>query len=304
MKKISDISKECIARWGKEDKNTINFSNKVGKFISQLGAERETGEILLKLLESYNYYSREKVNEILKSIYLKIEELELPKQRTIYSRIEKGHKINSSSNLLEEFKIINNISNNYSHDITKMGVNELTEIDCIVFLDDIIGSGNTVVKFLKANKEKIQDKTIFLFCIEIMKCGKKNIEDYLKTINCEHIIFSHVETEKAFSNNGIFKDASLTNRKKLYDFEKNKIKVGKNYVLGYDESEALVTFYRNTPNNTIGSYWYKNENWTPLFPRELDKPDFMNKTHKKDNVKYNLAKIIKEKGIDMVCTMI
>ncbi|MGG5460283.1 phosphoribosyltransferase-like protein [Clostridium sp. B9] len=304
MKRIKEISDSCIERWGTEDKNTKNLSNKIGKFISQLGDNVETGEILLSLLENYNYYSREKVNNILISFYSKIKELDVPKYRTIYSRIEKDHKINSSSNLLEEFKIINNIGNSFSHDLTKLQSNDLKDIDVIIFMDDIIGSGKTIIKFLKDNKEKLKDKSIIIFVIEIMEDGYINLKEYLKSIGCDHLICFYNKTDKAFSENGVFKEKSSEKRLILHGFEANNVKA-KNYVLGFQESEALVSFYRNTPNNTLSSYWYSlNQNWKPLFPRDLDKPDFMKASKGKKNIKYNLAKKLKEKGIDTKCNMI
>lgn len=303
MSKIKEISEDCIARWGEEDKNTENFSNKVGKFISQLSNDKETGEILLNLLQEYNYYSRKRIDGILKGFYKKLEEFGLPKSVTVYSRIEKGAKINSSSNLLEEFKIINGIGNNYSCDITRMNIQQLQYVDNIIFIDDIIGSGNTIINFLKENNDKIKGKNIIIFCIEIMKEGKKNIEEYLSSVECFSLVIPYNQTEKAFSNNGIFSEDAESNKKKLFEFEKNKLKAG-NYALGYEDSEALTTFYRNTPNNTLSSYWIKRTSWKPLFPRDLDKPAFMTKSSKKDNIQYNLAKTIKEKGIDITCIMI
>lgn len=303
MSKIKEISRACIKRWGEEDENIKNFSNKVGKFISQLECDEETGEILLELLREYNYYSKKRIDDILRGFYKKLEEFDLPKSRTIYSRIEKGPKINSSNNLLEEFKILNKIGNNYSYDITKMDIGQLKYVNNIIFLDDIIGSGNTIIRFLKENENKIKNKNIIICCIEIMKEAKENIEEYLKLIKCDSVIISYKQTEKAFSSKGIFNKDAKNKKKILVKFEEERLKAN-DYVLGYKGSEALTTFYRNTPNNTISSYWIDKKNWKPLFPRDLDKPDFMKKQKKKDNVKYNLSKIIKEKGIDVECITI
>ena len=65
--------------------------------------------------------------------------------------------------------------------------------------------------------------------------------------------------------------------------------------LGYKDSQALVTFYRNTPNNTLSSYWLNEQSsWKPLFKRENDAVDFFgDKYYEKhrQNIIYNLAKL-------------
>ena len=298
-KKIPKIAEECLYRWGKEDDNTKNLSNKIDKFISQLGDDQKNGEILLTLLKKYNYYSRQKVEEILKSFYDEIKKLELPKSRTIYSRIEDNSKINSSNNLLEEFKIINDISNNYSHDISKIDLDKFEEIDYIIFIDDIIGTGDTVKNFIKSNKEKFKRVKSRIFCIECMEKAKNKIERYLEEEEIECIIMPYNLSPKAFKDNNDFENA-MEARRSLYNFEKILANGDNRFILGYKESEALVSFYRNTPNNTISSYWNPYNGWKPLFQRNLDKPDFMNdRIHKKKsskfNIPYNLEKKLKKK---------
>lgn len=252
-------------------------------------------------MKKYNYYSRDRINEILLHFYDRIKnELKLPKQKTIYSRIENDAKINSSNNLLEEFKIINNITNNYSHDISKLKLNDFDDIDYVVFIDDIIGSGKTIIDFIELNKDKLKKTISIIFCIECMEHGKKNIDEYLDKEGIECIILPYQMTKRAFDNNDDFEDNDKA-RASLYDFEMKISKGYKRFILGFNRSEALVSFFRNTPNNTISAYWNPYEGWNPLFPRELDKPDFMKnrnkfgKNNSKSNIPYNLAKLINNK---------
>ena len=50
--------------------------------------------------------------------------------------------------------------------------------------------------------------------------------------------------------------------------ECKNIGVNPQYSLGKDESEGLVAFYNNTPNNTIGVFWQDTGNNKAIFPRD------------------------------------
>ena len=42
------------------------------------------------------------------------------------------------------------------------------------------------------------------------------------------------------------------------------------YCLGKYKSESLVSFYNDTPNNTIGLFWYDSDKYFSIFPREFE----------------------------------
>lgn len=297
---IQKVASEFIKKWGK-DKNTEGFSKKLGLFVSQLEDEdKELGSILIELVKYYNYYSRESINKILEEFYCKFitQSLGLNKDYTIYSRIEDDSKIDSSNNLLEEFKIINDISNSYSHDIEKLSLSNFEYIENVIFIDDIIGSGKTVETFFEANKEKLNKVKTFIFCVVILENGLYYLNSYFDKngFDCQ-IIYSEVQ-RPAFTNEYIFLDDNIINENKLRDFEKKLFGNKSKYVLGFENSQALVTFFRNTPNNTLGSFWYTGKKWNGLFPREKDKPEFMKRRRikKKSPIAYNLRMMEKEDG--------
>lgn len=55
------------------------------------------------------------------------------------------------------------------------------------------------------------------------------------------------KTEKYFINNKELE-------KKFYEFEKDIVNPGKYYNLGYKNTQALVSNFRNTPNNTLSLF--------------------------------------------------
>lgn len=293
MTYIQQVASDCVERWG-VDKKTENFSGKLGRFVSQLQDNNELGEILIELVKHYNYYTRKQIEIILQDIYNQIQfDLKLNRKETIYSRIEDDSKIDSSNNLLEEFKIINEIPNSYSHAIEKLDINQFNDITNVIFIDDIIGSGKTIEKFLKKNKTKLTKVNIYIFCIEILEEGKKFLEDYINKEQLSCTIIPVNIHSRAFNNVNIFNQYRTEKEQKLRQFEETLFGSNRKFVMGFENSQAIVSFYRDTPNNTLGSFWYSGANWTGLFPRNNDRPSFMNKRDKrsKGTMKYNMRKM-------------
>ncbi|MBE4909201.1 hypothetical protein IMZ08_14130 [Bacillus luteolus] len=291
---IQEIANSCIERWG-EDSKTKNFSLKLGRFVSQLGSNVTLGKVLLDLIKHYNYYSREHIDQILIAFYqFVVSELKLDESYTIYSRIEDDSKIDSSNSFLEEFKILNDISNHFSYDIEKLDLIDFDQIKNVIFLDDIIGSGKTVERFFNMNKEKLLKVNCYIFCIELLIDGKEYLENYFKENGFECEIFYHNIHLKAFSDKHIFGEHYKINEELLREFERGLWKRDSNNILGFENSQAIVSFFRNTPNNTLSSFWFKNNKWEGLFPRNDKKPAF--KKVKKNAAKYNVSKMEKLAG--------
>ena len=40
------------------------------------------------------------------------------------------------------------------------------------------------------------------------------------------------------------------------------------FILGKDKSQCLLSFYNDTPNNTLSSFWFCSASWEPIFIRK------------------------------------
>ena len=80
------------------------------------------------------------------------------------------------------------------------------------------------------------------------------------------------ENDRAFSPKaGIFQDERERNSAKAL-FQRIGASLEKNHPLGHENSEALVVFPSNAPNNTLPVFYktgrrYEGKLWNPLFPR-------------------------------------
>lgn len=288
---IQEIADSCIKRWG-EDKKTRNFSGKLGRFVKQLGDDSDLGNIFLELIKHYNYYSRTCVQEIMEDIDRQINyELKLDLKTTRYSRIQNSSKIDSSNYFLEEFKATNDIPNDICIDILIAKDKEFEEIKNIVFFDDIIGSGKTVSDFFEQNLQKFKKVNYYIFCIEMMYDSKEYLETFFKDNEIKCNLYPYNVQKKSF-NIDILGESYLEKEKLVSEHEK-KLWGGKSpNILGYKNSQAIISFFRNTPNNTLSSFWYKGSKWQGLFPRTNVNDWVIEKNEERNNnknIKYNLA---------------
>lgn len=298
---ILKISQQCLSRWGKEDMKTENFHIKISKWLEPIDDEYEES-ILIKLLKNFNYYTRYRISEILIDLHSSYMNEEKNDDYSIYTSIKsKNGHVNSSQELIIDYKNINNINSKSVIDDLKSIINRdksvCSMIKCVVFVDDVIGTGKTVIDYLKGFIEFLKGKKVFLLVLEVSEFGYYKVLEFGKQNGINIKIKYFNMHKKAFLQDYIFdKDNALKARTIV---EKRETLLWNNkldYVLGFKESELLLAFCSNTPNNTLSSFWYKNEelNWNPLFPRKNDpnpkweKSNFKKLKEKNDNINRNL----------------
>jgi len=313
-----------------EEDYVKNFKQRFGRFLGQskIKETSDIGNILLRMLNDYQYYSRPYIEKIFKNFYSYLN----PRVRnssTIYSPIssEKDFaRMNSSYFYLQKFLEINDLSNeqalnlcslyleadnkyykkNLSHKNEKNKsssidqkkeetriYNKLKYIDTVVFIDDFSGTGDTIKKFLKIIAEMVKDKQVIVMVIHVTDKAKKTINDSFEEFGYKNAkLYFENESKGFFENYEDLKDQ----RNRLLKFEEETL--GSKHPLGFKKTEALVTFYRNCPNNTISSFWWnENEDWRALFQRKNKILDFFGEKKIKElyeAILYNVSLIIPE----------
>ena len=108
-----------------------------------------------------------------------------------------------------------------------------------------------------------------------MEDAVPNIEDISKELDVEIIPIAQCFQEKALE----LKDIREKHENAFEVIEKysREVDVPEDYTFGFKNSQALVSFYNNTPNNTIGLFWHEASGYQALFPRrKQEKPNWMN----------------------------
>lgn len=149
---------------------------------------------------------------------------------------------------------------------------DLSNIDSIVFFDDMIGSGNQAIEFAKKNLQEIRVNTYYVSLLAFQK-GYENV----KSENCfnDVIVRKRLSDEyRCFSpQSQIFTDKEVRERIRKMCETYGQMLYPK-YPLGYDDSQALIVFSHSTPNNTLPIIWASPDNektpgvvWKPLWKR-------------------------------------
>lgn len=133
----------------------------------------------------------------------------------------------------------------------------------ILIIDDFIGSGNSFVNYYYGFiNDQIRNFNLSIFILSI--AGLNFGINYIKKNIPKSIIFTYNSQPKTF-----FKCRSkmLRLRNICYNYG---IILFKDQPLGFDNSQALITFSYGCPNNTLPIFWSSNKDWFPLFPRFSD----------------------------------
>lgn len=291
-----------LDEWIKNNPDFVNskleLQDKINNWLTP--ANNLEREILFQLFLNSKYYSFSKIKNFFYNNYVEHDN----KEKTVYSAIEsKDYKYNSSNIYLNSFAISTADKINPKNILSSIrGIDSIGVTD-IVFLDDIVGTGKTFIKFLTSNLVELSKVKIHLWVVCITKTAKDKIEKYQKENNIDINIKQLSIEKKAFETGYIFKS------KKTCDYNKTIIKSyeekiwggNNNQILGYDKSQCVVSFYNNTPNNTLSSFWasWKTNkskvNETVKFYDNLYTPIFCRKdTNKQD--KTSVQHFIKKKN--------
>lgn len=146
----------------------------------------------------------------------------------------------------------------------------------IIFIDDFSGSGKQFNNYYKTFvKPQIQSATgiesLFFLTLFYQPKAKSTIQSANPEIN----IVGNVKYPIFLTNRSVFgsRDSMLPIRNFCYFYGEHlfsvydkKRKMNIEYPLGFDNSQALIIFAYNPPNNTLPIIW-SSKNWKPLYPR-------------------------------------
>lgn len=162
------------------------------------------------------------------------------------------------------------------------------EIKNYIFLDDISSSGHQAQEFFEDNHyEKIYNYNnsakIHYFTLMNTEESRTLFKEELPTIIFK-TVFELNQTYKVFDDKSrYFPKHRTDDRLHLNMILKSKIlceryyhKYGLNdgYRCGYDDSQLLMGFFYNTPDNSLPFLWAKSDNWYPVIKRYHKKYNF------------------------------
>lgn len=252
----------------------------------------EEKEYALLMLSNFIYYNDEDIRNVCRYLYLRFRKsliLDLKKKgvkldswQTIFANYKKelaktrflalGRASESGYHVVYNFRKINHLPVDLFCQLYKLEeqISSGTEIDHVVFLDDFIGSGRQTVEFWKYLEERSSN---VLSIGKIYYLALFGTEDGIRHIQAKtNLIVEVVErfdsSHKVFSRDSVFLPiASMREkcRKICYKYGK---RLNRN-PLGFKNSQLLVGFHHNTPNNTLPIIWASTKKWKPIFERDI-----------------------------------
>lgn len=145
-----------------------------------------------------------------------------------------------------------------------------------IYIDDICGSGQQVTEYLGERTKLIKElKTDVELCYYVLFGSSSVLKTIRNTQNfdCVDAICELDDSYKCFQGGRYFKEYGDAFDS---DFAKDMCKCYGDklfpmHPLGYNESEFLIGFYHNTPDNTLPIIWSEGNGddirWHPIFKR-------------------------------------
>ena len=290
---ISDIKKSCLKKWcngeARLDERLEFFSKEFESWLQQIPESNQT--TVITLIEHLEYHSHRTTNTCLKNLHSElVKYTNITDDNTIYVFIKSEDGISNSSNdYWTEYKLINNLNKNICiENMESIAPEAWLYIQNFVFIDDFCGSGKSFINELKKDPERYKNKNVFFITIHAMMQAFDSVRLYCSKAGINIILLSAFTQDKAFEQN-YFEDNALA-KNEVMNMSKI-LNIPKSARMGYDDSQSLVAFYNNTPNNTLGFIRYDTENYKSIFPRRKDHiPQWQvmtKRSHRRSMANYN-----------------
>ncbi len=261
------------------------FKTRILEWLQSFGEEDR--KVFLELLKKYRYYTENKLRKVfinwvkyIKDNYCNEQDM----QSVFFVTFPSKNGIQSGGDSIRSLFEISTIGmikkDNFIADTQKNKERIVNEGKVVVFFDDVVGTGTTmygnivrVYNELEMNKYPEKKLVVALVC-----ANEKVVNDKIKDLNKRGIgmdVLIYEKMEKCFRNDGdgIFEKNLAEEyreivRKYEEEIQKNNIDGSdKNFILGFGKCEFLLSFFYNTPNNTLSNFWRPSKVSVPLFIR-------------------------------------
>ncbi|MEG0407680.1 MAG: hypothetical protein RR623_02290 [Bacilli bacterium] len=200
-----------------------------------------------------------------------------------------GNPSESSSSMLGEFRKINSINRDLFIERSELLNLTVGDIEHFIFIDDLCGSGHQAYdenkKFVSHIKSNFPHSKIHYYSLVGLEEGLEYLNkdkdyDYLESVlrldktykcfNSESRIFKNndysinqEELKEICEKYGLLLYGSIISR------QGGHVSHADPHKLGYSDSQLLIGFHHNTPDNTLPIIWYNEDMipWNPIFPR-------------------------------------
>ncbi len=270
--KAKDITNEHIRQW-LEQLQDIEEQRLIFKIIQNTKVYNN-GEIREKMRDLFNEVSKiiGKAN--------KIRDIKIRQQKRgdiIVSYLDKS-PVKSGAEYAKIFVEVNDIykDNAANPDRLDKKINEIDNINTIVFIDDLLGTGESIISNLRPiienYSEVIQEKEIIVIIgiITGFQKAKYEVKKYADDLGfpIEIVLIDPLnDSDKCFDEDSQIFTLPSERKKSKQVCQRIGETICPQYPLGYGDCQANVVFPNTCPDNTLPILWCEGKAWRPLFKR-------------------------------------
>lgn len=239
--------------------------------------------VLLELLSRYCYLSKVqcqlRYGRVLSALQEQLNKLQISIEEALFVTIEAGGAYASGGDNVRADLRYRNLGVIEKRQIvaaqSKLLKEELNSYRSVLFLDDVLGSGitmwNAIQQLHTRFPEWFDKQKIFCSSIAPRQRGIRHINK-----NCKKY---GISLSWIYEAEWIQKPAFERNSRDYHQLEKYErcigeflTEPGKSFFMGFAKNRLLLSFYYNTPNNTLSTFWRKGVGVEPPFCRDGDQP--------------------------------
>jgi len=264
------------------DLNDLVWENKAAdRLEGWLGnfKKEEEQKIALYLLSKFTYYNESEIKSLMRTSYKLLENkvfLDLKGKMNLDDEyvVEKNcyfvgtweNPVKSGAHLLYHFAKINGLP----EDLFKNTIDDIPKsAKYVIFFDDMAGSGRQASSFwfnrvVRERKSLVNTKFYYL----VLVANEKGISYILNKTGLPVIPSVVLDRRyEIFSNNSIYFTNDNFKRKAAAMCKKYGESLLPGDGLGFNNSQLLIGFHHNVPDNTLPIIWSEENEWNPIFPR-------------------------------------
>jgi hypothetical protein len=253
-------------------------------------ADLEEQRLMFNIIENVKFYKPLEIRDKMEELFGEVRKEIARSNKIVYKSVGKQKRddilvsyldknpVKSGAEYAKIFVETNNIykDNSTNPDRIESKLNELKNINALVFIDDFIGSGNSIKEnlepILAGNKEYFLENkiNIIIGVITGFEAAKNKIHKYAKQtgLSVKVILLDPLnKSDKCFDNNSLIFPKHIERQKAESICKKIGATLEKRHPLGFSDCQSRVVFPTTCPNNSLPILWKETSTWKPLFKR-------------------------------------
>lgn len=288
--KVNYIELVTLTKGWKTYKGQEITTEKVRQWLDQFNGI-ESQRLIFNLLENIKFYTNIEIREHLEGLFVEVrKEIRKANQNYVSKKASERktsgiivsyldpNPAKSGSEYAKIFVEVNNIYKDNSTEPEKIGIklSELNDINALVFVDDFLGTGQSVIENLDPILEKYDELLVEKEIIVVIGVitgyqeAKHRVEEFAQKYGVKMFLKVMVpldNKDKCFDDNSQIYQKSIQRNQAMNICRTVGLQLENKNPLGFGNCQATIVFPNTCPNNTLPILWKETKDWNPLFKR-------------------------------------